>query len=152
MTVISNAKVIEQAGLKAMKIIERDIINALQNTMWDLVNLTDVPVDTHNLWDSIGCGVYSDGVLLSVEYPPQVATEPRPFRFKAGDPKIYYWGREELEEMIIFPPPEIIGYKGWCLYYVAAQPYSALVRDLYDVEVLQTDTVKTTFYTNLVKL
>jgi hypothetical protein len=149
---IENARIIEEGFVKIRKRIDQQVVTALSETMWDLVNLTEVPVDTHNLWDSIGCGVYVYGVLVDVLYPPQVATEPRPFRFKKGDPKIYYWGSEELEEMIIFPPDEILTYQGYCLYYVAAQPYSALIRDLMDVDVLHTDIVKPKFFTHIKKL
>jgi hypothetical protein len=148
---MTNDKVIEKGFVDFKKVIERDIVTALQNTMWDLVNNINVPIDTHNLWDSIGCGVYINGVLVSVEFPPQAATEPRPFRYKAGDPKIYYWGAEELEEMIIHPPAEILSHIGWCLYYVAAQPYSQIVEDINGDEVLREDLVNPLFLTHLRK-
>ena len=149
---VDNARRITEGIAKAKGIIETRIVAALQKTMWDLVNMIDVPVDTHNLWDSIGCAIYSNGALISVEYPPQVATEPRPFRYKASDPKIYYWGREQLEEMVINPPAEVLTHKGWCLYYIAAQPYSQIVEDINGDDVLDEEKVMPLFYSHIKKL
>ena len=145
----NNEKAIENGVQKIRDIYFKRIITALQETMWDLVSGIDVPIDTHNLWDSIGCGVYYNGSLISVEFPNKTATEPRKFKFKAGDPNIYYSGSYELEEMIIKPPIEILSYSGFCLYYVAAQPYSQIVEDVNGADVLREDFVIPLFIKHL---
>jgi len=147
---INNNTVIEN-GLKKLRAIkDKEILYILESTCWDLLSKTDVPVVTHNLWDSIGCGVYRDGVLLKVFYPPKKAVEPRTNIYDTPSENRSYWGREELEDTITNPPASVLSNKGWTLYYVAAMPYSQAVDER--VNVLQDEVVKYVFESHVMRL
>ena len=143
---INNNKVISDGLIKARKIIDDRMLVALRETAWDLTNATEVPIWTHNLWDSIGCGIFKDGVLMEVTYPPKKAEEPRTDIYGINVPKRDYWGIEELKDTVTSYTPTS---DGWVLYYVAAMPYSELVDDRSDADVLQEELVKPTFLSHV---
>lgn len=149
---MSNLQVIEKGLAKALSMIDVRTTRALSETGEDLIDMTDVPVWTYNLQDSIGCGTYKDSVLMATAIPPQVATEPRSgdkdfakssryqkdserpiFGVDGIDEDKAYWGQDELFEMLANPPIDILGHKGWSLRYIAAQPYSQAVDRYSDV-------------------
>ena len=148
-----NEKLISQFKDRFNAIKNERILLALEKTAWDLIKQTNVPVVTHNLWDSIGCGIYHNGVLMKMIYPDKKAQKPRNTKEKP----LYsmggvitedraYWGIEELEDMIENPPSRITTHLGWCLYYVAAMPYSQIQNDK-GVNVLRDEVIKPTFET-----
>jgi hypothetical protein len=143
---MTNEQVIQQGITKMMGLIDAQMLKALHETMWDLQKLTLVPIQTHNLWDSIGCGVYQNGSLIEIAFPRVVAE--RPQKFKGGS----YYGREQLSDMIIRGTNEILTHKGWALYYVAAQPYAQIVDDRMDGNVLHDEDVAEIFLSNIIKL
>lgn len=115
---------------------------ALRQTATELINEISVPVQTHNLWDSIGCGIYNNGALVEVFFPIKEARVPRDG----------IWGREQLEDFVVNnPPSEIRNINGWALYYVASMPYAQAVDDRDDVDILLEEAVVPTFikYINL---
>jgi hypothetical protein len=144
---MGNEKVISDGIGLARTIIRKRYLQALKDTAYDLTNLTDVAVWTHNLWDSIGCGIYENGTLIEYAVPPRVATDPRSGAddyppearkdpssampiFKAPnsvDKGRAYWGQDELFDMLNDPPAEIKSSFGFALYYVAAMPYAQYV-------------------------
>lgn len=149
---MNNSQVIERGLAKALRMIDVRTTNALSSTGEDLIDMTDVPVWTYNLQDSIGCGTYKDSVLMSTAIPPQEATEPRSGAkdfAKSGryqkdserpiwgvdgiDEDKAYWGQDELFSMLANPPVDILSHKGWSLRYIAAQPYSQVVDRYADV-------------------
>ena len=118
------------------KRIYEDQLLALRNTIHNLVDQINVPIKTHNLWDSIGCGIYYNGSLVEVYFPVKEAKIPNGGK----------WGRDELESFVVDNPPgEILSIKGWALYYVASMPYAESVDDREDVDVLLEDQVVPTF-------
>jgi len=150
---MSNSLEIEKGLRKATEIIDARVLRAMQETAEMIVANTSVLVWTHNLWDSIGCGIYKDGVLRSYVAPPTVATQPRSGNdefpvearsLKNSERPIWnvdgidtdraYWGTVELFEMLERPPSEILSMKGWAIYYVSAQPYSEIVNDNFEIE------------------
>ena len=145
---IDNNKVISDGLIKARRIIDERIVSALTKTAFDLIDETDVPIWTHNLWDSIGCGIYKDGSLMKVVYPPKRAEEPRSNIYGVTAPNRDYWGYEELGDMIMSAPDSIPA-KGWALYYVAAMPYSEVVDERSDVDVLHEEVVKPKFLSHI---
>jgi hypothetical protein len=167
---MNNAQVIEGGLRKAMDIIDFRTTSALEETAFDLVNMTEVPVWTHNLWDSVGCGIYRNGVLIKYSVPPTVAVDPRsgdkefPLEARSDpmsafpiwgsglqglDKDAAYWGTVELFEMLERPPMDITSHKGWALYYVAAMPYSQIIDKKYDV--LQEEHIQPLFFTHIRK-
>lgn len=143
MSTKTNQQVIKDGLAKAKKIIHNRILKALEETAWTLVDKTRVPVLTHNLWDSIGCGIYYKGVLEKMIFPPKVATE------KSVEEGL--WGIDELRDLIVSPDSEILGYNGFVLVYVAAMPYAEEIDRRPSVTVLQTEIIPTTFISNLMK-
>lgn len=150
---MSNKGVIEKGILKARQIMDNRILASLKAAAFDLLDMTDVPVWTHNLWDSIGCGIYQNGVLIEYSVPPKEALDPRSGSFdfpkesrsdvdsaipiwgvEGIDVFKAYWGNSELFDMLSDPPSEIKNMKdGFALYYVAAMPYSELIDRKYTV-------------------
>jgi hypothetical protein len=153
---MNNAQVIEKGLRTAREIIDGRILRSLKDSAFDLINMTDVPVWTHNLWDSIGCGIYKDGVLVDYSVPPKLATDPRsglneggsssrndPYSAKPiwGDTGLdedetyrTFWGQGELFDMLNDPPADIASMTdGFALYYVAAMPYSELLDRRYTI-------------------
>ena len=120
----------------------------MERTAWDLVEKTHVPIVTHNLWDSIGCGIYHNGVLMKISFPTKVAVKPRTKIYGVKVPDRDYWGIEELSDMIERPPMEVSMHIGWCLYYVAAMPYSK-IQENQGVDVLRDELVKPIFQTHI---
>jgi len=141
-----NNKLISQGLARAKQIMDARILITLRETAFDLKNATEVPVWTHNLWDSIGCGIFKDGVLMEVAFPSKEAEEPRTDIYGISVPKKDYWGYDELEDMVMSYTPAA---KGWVLYYVAAMPYSELVDNRNDVDVLKEELVKPTFLSHV---
>ena len=148
----NNNKVITEGLQKAKRIIDDQIISALTKTAFDLVGETDVPIWTHNLWDSIGCGIYKNGALMKVVYPPKRAEEPRVDIYGVTVPDKEYWGFEELKDSIMNAPSSVRSVEGWVLYYVAAMPYSEVVDERSDVDVLHEEVVKPTFLSHIRKV
>ena len=136
---INNNKVLDQGWKKARLIIRERFLNTLEATAWGLLEKTSVPIITHNLWDSIGCGIYHNGKLLRVVFPKQEAINPSLYEDE--------WGRENLENMIMDAPSEIKSYSGYVLYYVAAMKYSQEINDRPRIDVLKEDLVKPMFET-----
>jgi hypothetical protein len=151
---MSNEQVIERGILKARAIIDERIFRSLRSAAFDLLSMTDVSVWTHNLWDSIGCGIYKNGVLIEYSVPPKEALDPRSgeddfpsearsvegsevpiWKVDGIDIDREYWGQGELFDMLNDPPSRIKNMKdGYALYYVAAMPYAELIdRKYYDV-------------------
>jgi len=149
---MKNEQVITQGISKAREIIRRRYLNALKETAFDLVNLTDVAVWTHNLWDSIGCGIYENGSLIEYHVPPKLAVDPRSgadeyprearkdqssampiFKVAGVDAEKAYWGQDELFDMLNDPPLDVRNCTGFALYYVAAMPYAQYVDKRYNV-------------------
>jgi hypothetical protein len=151
---MSNKGVIEKGILKARQIIDNRILASLKAAAFDLLALTDVHVWTHNLWDSIGCGIYQNGVLIEYSVPPKIATDPRsgeesfppearsvegserPIWGDVGniDRDRAYWGQLELFDMLSDPPSGIKNMTdGFALYYVAAMPYAEIQDRYYNV-------------------
>ncbi len=143
---MGNEKVISDGISLARQIIRKRYLQALKDTAYGLTALTDVPIWTHNLWDSIGCGIYENGTLIEYAVPPKVATDPRSgaddyppearrdpnsampiFKVAGVDEDKAYWGQDELFDMINNPPAEIANSFGFALYYVAAMPYSQYI-------------------------
>jgi len=148
-----NEKLINRFGAQFEKIKNKRILGILEATAFSLSNKTSVPFITYNLWDSIGCGVYHNGTLMKVAYPPSKKAEvPRTDIYGIGVADREYWGREELEDMIENPPLEIKSYQGWCLYYVAAMPYAEIQDKRSDVDVLREELVKPIFKSHIQKL
>lgn len=143
MSTKTNQKVIKDGLAKAKKIIHNRILNALEQTAWDLLDKTRVPVLTHNLWDSIGCGIFYKGVLEKMIFPPKVATE------KSIEENV--WGIDELRDKIVNPSSETLGYNGFVLVYVAAMPYAEEIDRRPSVTVLHTEIIPTTFISNLIR-
>lgn len=124
---------IHQISSDFLKRIRRDQLEALEKTAFDLIEKIEVPVDTHNLWDSIGCGIYFYGSLMKTVFPPMVAIEPRD----------NLWGYKEIQDAIIDDPPSVVlNVKGWALYYVAAMPYAEAVDEREDADVLLEEQVE----------
>lgn len=164
---MNNQKTIEDGISKARSIIRSRVMNAIKATAFDLTELTDVPVWTHNLWDSIGCGIYENGVLVEYSIPPKEASEPRSgadeFPMEARkvegsekplwsvpsgvDRDRAWWGRDELFDMLNDPPASIRNCQGFALYYVAAMPYAAYVEN--DDEMLNTQHVAPLFFKHI---
>ena len=164
----------EQVILKGLDIaksaIRKQIVDAIVKTAFDLESLRPFGIVwTHNLLDSIGCGIYENGVLIKIVTPVAEAPEPRSGEgdvsiesrtIPGSEQPIYgvsgidvdreYWGEKELLEMLLDPPPEVM-ITGWALYYVAAQPYSEVVDDL-GGDVLADEDVVPIFKTHIVKL
>ena len=134
-----NEKALELGIKKAMKIAQHKVLDSLEATAWDLVDGVSVPILTHNLWDSIGCGIYYKGELLRICFPNPEAVNPSIFE---GE-----WGRENLEDKILDAPTAIKTYQGYVLYYVAAMPYSETIDNRPDVDVLRSNLVKPIFET-----
>ena len=149
---IRNDKVITDGLIKAKRLIDDQMISALTKTAFDLIEETDVPIWTHNLWDSIGCGIYKNGALMKVLYPPNRATEPRTDIYNAPSSKKEYLGIEELRDSIMNAPASVTSVQGWVLYYVAAMPYSEQVDCRSDVDVLHEEVVKPSFLSHIRKL
>lgn len=145
----NNNKVISEGLAEFIRIKDEQILSALTKTAFDLVDETDVPIWTHNLWDSIGCGIFKNGALMKVVYPPKRADEPRTEIYGVSVPKKDYWGHEELRDQIMSYSPNV---KGWVLYYVAAMPYSEVVDERSDVDVLHEEVVKPTFLSHVRKV
>lgn len=143
---MTNDQVIDSGISKARQIIRKRFLDALKATAMDLSAMTDVPVWTHNLWDSVGCGIYENGALIEYHVPPKLAVDPRSGGITASgsrqDPKSAtplwnvpkgvdedraYWGQDELFDMLYSPPNEILNCFGFALYYVAAMPYAEVV-------------------------
>lgn len=163
---MTNDQVISQGIGKAREIIRKRYLDALKATAYDLTNLTDVAVWTHNLWDSIGCGIYENGTLIEYAVPPKLAVDPRSgaddyppearkdprsampiFKVAGIDEERAYWGQDELFDMINDPPEEIRNCFGFALYYVAAMPYAQYVDKKYDVT--QEEMMQPLFYQHI---
>ena len=164
---MTNDQVITQGVNKAREIIRKRYLNALKATAYDLIELTDVAIWTHNLWDSIGCGIYENGTLIEYAVPPKIAVDPRSgaedtssearrdpssampiFKVAEGiDVDRAYWGQDELFDMINDPPEEIRNCFGFALYYVAAMPYAQYVDRRYNVT--QEEMMKPLFYQHI---
>ncbi len=134
-----NEKVLTLGLKKAMQLSQKKVLNSLEATAWRLLDNTDVPILTHNLWDSIGCGIYYRGELLRVCFPNPEAVNPSVFE---GE-----WGRENLEDKILDAPMVVKSYKGYVLYYVAAMPYSEEIDNRPNVDVLNSELAKPIFET-----
>jgi hypothetical protein len=124
------------------------LLSILERVAWDLVRKTKVPIVTHNLWDSIGCGIYYNGVLMKISFPDPIADVPRTEIYDINVPDREYWGIEELQDMIENPPVRILSHRGWSLYYVAAMPYSKIKQDE-GVNVLRDELIKPIFQTHI---
>lgn len=164
---MTNDQVITQGISKAREIIRKRHLDALKATAYDLIELTDVAVWTHNLWDSIGCGIYENGTLIEYAVPQKIAVDPRSgaedsasnsrrdpksampiFKVAEGiDVDRAYWGQDELFDMINDPPAEIRSCFGFALYYVAAMPYAQYVDRRYNVT--QEEMMKPLFYQHI---
>lgn len=164
----------EQVILKGLDIaktvIRKQIVDAIKKTAFDLENLRPFNLEwTHNLLDSIGCGIYENGVLIDFIVPRSEAPEPRSGdsefpaeyrKIKGSEQPIYdvdgidvnrtYWGDKELLDMLTDPPPEILK-PGWSLYYVAAMPYAEFLDDTGEI-VLADERVVPIFKTHIKKL
>lgn len=172
---MSNDQVIDRGIAKAKELIDAQMLRTLKATAYDLLASTDVPVWTHNLWDSIGCGIYRSGVLIEYATPVRGAKDPRsgaesyPMEartdrssfFNSSEPiwgapsgvdvNREYWGEKELFDMLNDAPPEISGMtSGWALYYVAAMPYAQVLDE--DYNVLKDELVNPLFFSHIVKL
>lgn len=163
---MTNNQVISQGIGKAREIIRKRYLDALKATAYDLIELTDVAIWTHNLWDSIGCGIYENGTLIEYAVPPKLAVDPRSgaddyppearkdprsampiFKVAGIDEERAYWGQDELFDMINDPPEEIRNCFGFALYYVAAMPYAQYVDKKYDVT--QEEMMQPLFYQHI---
>lgn len=144
----ANKKLINGFRNRFEAIKNKRLLSILERVAWDLVKKTKVPIVTHNLWDGIGCGIYYNGVLMKISFPDPVADVPRTEIYGINVPNREYWGIEELEDMIENPPSRISGHKGWCLYYVAAMPYSKIQQDE-GVNVLRDELIKPIFQTHI---
>jgi len=164
----------EQVILKGLDIartvIRKQIVDAIKKTAFDLESLRPFGIVwTHNLLDSIGCGIYEDGVLIEIVTPVAEAPEPRSgastmpassrsisgseqpiYGVQGIDENKAYWGEKELLAMLLDPPPEV-RVQGWALYYVAAQPYSEFIDDM-GGDVLADEDVIPIFKTHIKKL
>lgn len=81
---------------------------------------------TYNLRDSIGVGVYKEGVLQQwVQHPQAKATDKRLFTYKGE--KIYVDGRELLQEAITAGDES--DFADYALVLFAAAPYGILVEE-----------------------
>ena len=167
---MSNAQVITKGSEIIKGLIRKQILDAIKKTAFDLETLRPYGLAwTHNLLDSIGCGIYENGVLIEYITPEALALDPRsgadeyPIEARkvrgseaqiygvAGiDPHRAYWGEKELFDMLI-DPPEDVRIKGWALYYVAAMPYSEVL-DERGFDILQDEAVVPIFKTHIVKL
>lgn len=143
-----NQKLIRGFSNKFEAIKNKRILSIMERTAWDLVAKTHVPIVTHNLWDSIGCGIYHNGILMKISYPSPEAQKPRTKIYGIQVPDRAYWGKIELSDMIENPPMEVSMHIGWCLYYVAAMPYSQIQEDQ-GVDVLRDELVKPIFQTHI---
>lgn len=163
---MTNTQVITNGLETSQKIIDARILNALVETALTLESLRPFNIRwTGNLLDSIGCGIYKDGSLRKYYTPPRIATEPR-----SGDDEFpidsrqvegsesplwevpngvdedkAWWGEDQLFQMILNPPAEIQQLIGWALYYVAAMPYSQIVDEANNGDVLAEESIPKTF-------
>ncbi len=169
-----NAHVIEKGIRKAREIIDGRILKSLKETAFYMDNLRPFDIKwTGNLLDSIGCGIYQDGVFITFVIPDQIASDPRSgeAQFPAdtrdvegSERPIYggkdnpnldnidifrpWWGTEELANMLMSPPPEIANMTdGFALYYVAAMPYAYFVDQIHGGTVLEEQAVHGLFTT-----
>ena len=149
---INNKKVIDNSAKIAVKLKDNRIVSALSKTAFDLLKQTRVPVVTHNLWDSIGCGIYKNGAMMKVVYPPKRAVAPRTEIYGTPSESRPYWGFIELQDMIMNPPASVLTHKGWCLYYVAAMPYAEVIDKRSDVVVLKDQLVRPFFESHIIGL
>ena len=164
----------EQVILKGLDVartaIRTQIVDAIKKTAFDLEALRPFDLNwTHNLLDSIGCGIYENGVLIDYITPIAEAQDPRsgdgdfpiearkvsgseaPISGVSGiDVDRPYWGEKELFDMLADPPPEVM-IQGWALYYVAAQPYSEVL-DRMGGDILADERVVPIFKTHIAKL
>lgn len=167
---MTNEQVILKGLDTARAIIRKQIVDAIKQTAFDLEVLRPYGLAwTHNLLDSIGCGIYEDGVLIDYITPVAEATDPRsgaesyPIdarKVRGSEAPIYgidgidkdrpYWGEKELFDILNDPPPQVYG-KGWALYYVAAMPYSEVL-DERGYDILQDEEVVPIFKTHIQKL
>lgn len=167
---MTNEQVILKGLDTARSIIRKQIVDAIKQTAFDLETLRPYGLAwTHNLLDSIGCGIYENGVLIDYITPVAEAVDPRSGaddypadarKVKGSESPIYgvagidkdrpYWGEKELFDMLNNPPAEVIG-NGWCLYYVAAMPYSEAL-DERGFDILQDEEVVPIFKTHIKKL
>ena len=82
-----------------------------------------IPVDTHNLADSAGVGVYLNGILQKY-IPRRGATEPRVLDRE-------YWGYQELEKALDAGISRFS--KGlWIVLFVGNMPYAIEVDEKYN--------------------
>lgn len=171
---MSNQQVIEKGIKKAREIIDERILRAIKDTAFSLDNLRPFGIKwTGNLLDSIGCGIYQDGVFLTFVTPEQIAGDPRSGEdeysaesrdVEGSETPIYgdkdnpdldnidvnrpWWGHEEVINMLLSPPPEISNMTdGFALYYVAAMPYAYFVDKAHEGAVLEEEKVKGLFTT-----
>lgn len=150
---MDNTKVLAEGNKKISALFRGRVLDALRKTATDLNAMTDVPVWTHNLWDSVGVGIYENGSLIDYSVPAKEATEPRsgaddfPMQSRqwsgseaplwdvpAGvDTERAWWGQAELFDMLSDPPASILTSSGFAIYYVAAMPYAEVVDRTDDV-------------------
>lgn len=144
---MTNTQVITGGINRARDVVRNRFLAALKATAFSLNNLTDVPVWTHNLWDSVGCGIYENGSLIEYAVPPKGAVDPRSGNADYEDQARHdpmsaiplwnvpngvdkdreYWGQDELFDMLNDPPDSIRNCFGFSLYYVAAMPYAEVI-------------------------
>jgi hypothetical protein len=164
---IGNQSTLEKGMAKATAVFRQRVLSALKKTAFDLSELTDVPIWTHNLWDSVGVGIYENGTLVEYAVPARQATEPRSgaddFPMEARqwsgseaplwdvpsgvDVDRAWWGQAELFDMLADPPASILASSGYALYYVAAMPYAQIVDDTQ--EVLHEQMVRPLFFKHI---
>jgi hypothetical protein len=164
---MDNQKVLDEGNRKVTALFRGRVLAALRRTATDLNAMTDVPVWTHNLWDSVGVGIYENGTLIDYSVPVKGATEPRSgaddfpmqsrqwsgsedplFGVPAGvDVDKAWWGQAELFDMLSDPPVSILTSSGFAIYYVAAMPYAQVVDQKDDV--LSEEMIAPTFLTHI---
>lgn len=108
-----------QIALRAMSQAADDIVRFIENT-------ETVPVDTGNLRDSTGVGVYIGGALLYFK-PVQIADEPRVVGPTIGEAGKEYWGTDELTKAIELAATEYSN--GYYLVIFSTMPYAFKVEE-----------------------
>lgn len=164
---MDNSEVFRKGTEKAIALFRGRVLAALRKTATDLNAMTDVPVWTHNLWDSVGVGLYENGTLIDYSVPTKGATEPRsgdedfPIesrQWSGSEAPLFgvpdgvdvdkaWWGQLELFDMLSDPPADILSTPGYAIYYVAAMPYAEIIDRTDDV--LQEETIRPLFLTHI---
>jgi hypothetical protein len=165
---MNNLQTIEKGLRNAREFIDTRVKNALTTTANELTDGTEAPIWTGNLQDSVGCGVYVDGVLWTTAIPLQEAEDPRSgdkyvsasSRYTRGseapiygvdgiDENFAYWGNDELIDMLANPHEGVKSHQGWALRYIAAQPYSQIQEN--EKNFMEDETINPRFLLNIRK-